>query len=50
MGLVLHCGVGVDNGVRAEEGAARDGRNSAGSGARHNSYDNGGGHLVRPVT
>ena len=23
---------------------------SAGSGARHNSHDNGGGHLVRPVT
>ena len=51
MGLVLHCGVGVDNGVRAEENTARGGGNSAaGSGARHNSNDNGGGRLVRPVT
>lgn len=33
----------MHNRVRAEENAARDGRNSAGSGARHDSDDNDGG-------
>jgi hypothetical protein len=45
MGLVLHCGVRVHNRVRAEENAARDGCDSAGSSANH-CGDNGGGGSV----
>jgi len=46
MGLVLHCGVRVHNRVRAEDNAARNGPNTAGSCARHDSDNHDGGGFV----